>query len=109
MIVVIRLLATPVSTRTEVPVVDVAPDILERYVGTYQLAPVFAIVVTREGGRLFIQATGQPRLEVFASSEREFFLKAVNAQITFEVGDAGRARALLLHQNGATQRASRKE
>jgi hypothetical protein len=98
----------PLVTPTETPKeTAVAPEILDRYVGTYQLAPTFVIAVTREGGRLFIQATGQSRLEAFASSEREFFLKAVNAQITFEVGDDGRATALVLHQNGANQRANR--
>ncbi len=89
--------------------VAVAADVLERYVGNYQLAPTFLIRITREGGRLFLQATGQPRFELFASAEREFFLKAVDAQITFNVDDAGRVTGLVLHQAGAHQPAKRIE
>ena len=97
-------LLSPPAKRTEIAV---PPDVVERYVGQYQLAPSFSITVTREGNRLFIQATGQPKFEVFASAERQFFLKAVDAQITFEVDADGRATALVLHQNGANQRAKK--
>jgi D-alanyl-D-alanine-carboxypeptidase/D-alanyl-D-alanine-endopeptidase len=38
-----------------------------------------------------------------------FFLKAVEAQITFETGGDGRAAALILHQNGRDMRARRLE
>ena len=79
----------------------VDPAILERYVGEYEMNPTFKINVTREGPRLFVQATGQPRIEVFAKSDSEFFLKVVNAQITFEKD------GLILHQNGKDQRAKK--
>jgi CubicO group peptidase (beta-lactamase class C family) len=88
--------------------VTVAPEVLDRYVGEYQLAPTFVIDVTRTGGKLFIQATGQPRIRVFASSDREFFLTAVDARITFVTEAAtGPATALVLHQNGMDQTARR--
>jgi len=48
---------TPVAQREEI---DVPVDIIERYVGVYELAPTFAITVTVENGALFIQATAQP-------------------------------------------------
>ena len=97
----VPLLAAPVRPKE----VAVAAETLERYVGRYELAPAFVIAVTREGTRLFVQATSQPRFEAFASADREFFLKSVDAQITFEVDADGRATALVLHQNGANQRA----
>jgi CubicO group peptidase (beta-lactamase class C family) len=77
----------------------VDPAVLKTYVGEYQLAPAFSITVTREGGSLFLQATGQSRLPLYAESETEFFLKAVDAQITF-VKEDGRVTKLILHQNG---------
>jgi hypothetical protein len=46
---------------------------------------------------------------VFAEGPKDFFYKAVDAQITFETDDQGRATALVLHQNGANQRARRIE
>lgn len=90
---------------------EIAVDatILDRYVGRYQLAPAFVISITREGDALFLQATAQPKFPLFAESETAFFLKAVDAQVTFEVDAAGRASALVLHQFGADQRAPRLE
>ena len=54
-----------------------------------QVAPTFILTVTREGDRLFVQATGQPRLELFAEGEKDYFLKVVDAQVTFEVERTG--------------------
>jgi CubicO group peptidase (beta-lactamase class C family) len=81
----------------------------DAYVGRYQLAPTFVIAVTREGSRFFVQATGQPKFELFAESPTDFFLKAVDAQITFVKDASGRARELILHQGGLDQRARRVE
>jgi hypothetical protein len=89
--------------------VAVIPEVLERYVGKYDLAPGFTLTVSREGHRLFVQATGQPRFELFAEAEREFFLKDIDAQITFEGEARSRASRLVLHQNGAHQPARRIE
>ena len=51
--------------------------------GRYQIGPDFILTVTLEGSQLMTQATGQNKLEVFAESETKFFLKAVDAQLTF--------------------------
>jgi hypothetical protein len=87
--------------------IALAPDVLDRYTGRYQLTPALVITVTRQDARLFAQLTGQPALEVFASSEREFFYTVVNAQLVFEGDGSGRATAVVLHQNGQTPRAPR--
>jgi D-alanyl-D-alanine-carboxypeptidase/D-alanyl-D-alanine-endopeptidase len=65
--------------------------------------------ITREGDQLFLQATGQPRFPIFAETETRFFLKVVDAQITFEKDASGTVVELILHQNGIDQRAKRKE
>ena len=74
--------------------VAVDSSVLMRYVGEYELAPTFHVVVTREAARLFVQATGQPRFPVFAESDSTFFLRVVDAQITFS------RDVMTLHQNG---------
>ncbi|MGH9362426.1 MAG: serine hydrolase, partial [Thermoanaerobaculia bacterium] len=79
---------------------QVEPAVLARYVGTYELVPGFAIVVTQEGEKLFGQATGQPRFELFAESETEFFLEVVDAQVSFVRDAAGAVTGLVLHQGG---------
>jgi hypothetical protein len=92
------------KTRTEIAV---DPTVLERYVGKYQLAPALIITITREGNRLFDQTTGQPRVELFAESDKEFFYKVVDAQVTFQTDDQGRATGLIVHQGGRDHEAKR--
>ena len=87
--------------------VAVDPTVLERYVGRYAITPMFILSVTRDGERLFLQATGQDRFPLFASGERSFYLRVVDAQIAFEVDAEGRATKLTLHQNGMDQPATR--
>jgi D-alanyl-D-alanine-carboxypeptidase/D-alanyl-D-alanine-endopeptidase len=99
------LLPTPPERKE----VSVDPKVLDRYVGRYQLAPDFIINVTRDETRLYVQATGQPRFELFASGEHEFFLKVVDARFTFTTPPEGRATSVTLHQNGASQPAKRLE
>lgn len=84
-----------------IKVITPPESVLESYVGVYELAPGFSITITREGSQLFGQATGQSRFELFAKSDTEFFLKVVNAQITFSSKD-GRVDSLTLFQNGQT-------
>jgi CubicO group peptidase (beta-lactamase class C family) len=74
--------------------------LLDTYVGKYPLAPNFVLTITHEGDRLFAQATGQPKYQIFPEGPRAFFYKVVDAQITFEVDKTGRATKLVLHQNG---------
>jgi CubicO group peptidase (beta-lactamase class C family) len=76
------------------------PAILDRYVGRYALAPTFIVTVTREGDHLYAQATAQPRFEIFAENDHDFFYKVVDAQITFVVDATGPATSMVLHQNG---------
>jgi CubicO group peptidase (beta-lactamase class C family) len=80
--------------------IALAPEILNRYVGRYQLAPNFIITVTNENNRLMAQATAQDKLELFAESETDFFYQAVDAQITFERDAQGLVTGMVLHQNG---------
>jgi CubicO group peptidase (beta-lactamase class C family) len=80
--------------------VAVAPALLAGLVGDYRLASDFDLVVTREGEHLYGQATGQPRHELFATSPEEFFLKEVDAALTFHRGPDGKATEVVLHQGG---------
>ncbi len=80
--------------------VKVDTRLYDAYVGNYQLGPDFIITVSRDGGHLFIQATGEPKFEVFPESDRDYFLKAVDSQITFVPGNEGRVTELIVHQFG---------
>ena len=98
-----RQLLAPLPPKAERQVAKIDPKSFDRYVGRYQLAPSFILEFTREGDRFFTQATGQPKLEMFPESETKYFLKVVDAQLTFAEGE------VVLHQNGIDQRAKRLE
>lgn len=91
--------AAPAPVERKQVAVDAA--VLEKYAGSYQLAPNFILTISRDGDRLFLQATGQAKNELFAESATKFFLKVVDAQVVFVVDESGRAKSVVLHQNGA--------
>ena len=78
----------------------VDPATLKRYVGTYQLAPDFALTVDLENDQLMVRATGQQKFPIFAESPTRFFYRVVDAQLTFQVDGQGKVTGLILHQNG---------
>lgn len=92
----------PVRTAVTLP-----PATLDDYVGNYPLAPTFVLAVTRDGDRLMVQATGQPAFRIWPSAPDEFFLRVVDARITFTRGVDGKVDGLILHQGGRDQRAPR--
>ena len=99
----VKLLAgVPVEARKFLKEAEVAisADVVKRYVGRYALTPQFVLTVTRKGDQLHVQATGQPAVRVFPTSETEWFYKVVDAQLTFKVNDDGQCDSLVLHQNG---------
>jgi hypothetical protein len=81
----------------------VDPARYDSLVGKYDYGNGQAIMtVTREGGRLFAQLTGQPKFEIFPKSETEFFWKVVDAQVTFVKDDKGKVTKAIHHQGGRT-------
>jgi len=91
----------PPKQRIEIPIDS---KLLDNYAGRYQLAPHLIFEVSRDGDRLFgqtfAQATAGPKFELFAESEKTFFAKVSNNQITFETDPEGRATSLILHRAG---------
>lgn len=84
-------------------------EILRKYIGKYQLKPDFILTITAEGNRLFAQATGQQKFEIFAMSQNRFFLKVVEAQILFNLDKDGKPESLTLFQSGAEMLAKKIE
>ena len=102
------------GTKTDEPLpkgrqeIRMNPAVYDAYAGEYELAPTFSITVTREGDRIFAQATGQPKFEIFPESETRFFLKVVDAEIEFVRGADGKVTGLVLHQGGRDMPGQRK-
>jgi len=88
--------------------ITVPLDVLQRYVGTYELRPGVLNLVTLERDHLMTQLTGQPKFPLFAESESKFFLKVVDAQVEFVKNDKGEVTHLVIHQGGGEQKLPRK-
>ena len=95
-----------VEKKTDVPLPAPKPTVtldaktLERYRGKYQLVPGFIIEITTEGDRIFGQATGQPRFELFPESDTLFNLRVVDASIEFVLDEKGEVVSAFLNQRG---------
>ena len=72
------------------PAVMVSADLLDEYTGIYRLGPGWLVTVTRAGEALAAQATSEPRFPMRAVSEREFFVEAYGASMTFGRGVEGK-------------------
>jgi len=89
-----------VSTESFMEEVVVDESVLELYIGKYELAPGFILTVTKEGNQLKAQATGQPQFPIFPKSKNIFFLKVVEAQLTFNSDENGKVISATLLQGG---------
>jgi hypothetical protein len=74
---------------------------LAGYVGRYRFAPDFELQVIIEGESLVARAsTGNGPATLWAESPTEFFVKEVDAQVTFIRDAKGAVTGLVLHQYG---------
>lgn len=78
---------------------SVSPALFEAYAGQYNWSG-YKIDVTKEGNRLFLQLAGQPRAEIFPSSETEFFFKTVSSTVTFVKDKEGKVTKLIFTSGG---------
>jgi CubicO group peptidase (beta-lactamase class C family) len=71
--------------------------VYDAYVGRYEINPNVAIVVTREGDHLVVQATGQPRDFAVPESENTFFSRVSPARLSFAKDASGKVERLIIH------------
>ena len=90
--------------RTEI---SLSPTTFDRYVGRYNFSPTAFLTVTRDGDRFMAQLAGQGAAQIYAETEKDFFYKVVDAQLTFEIDADGKVVAVVLHQNSLNPRAVR--
>jgi serine-type D-Ala-D-Ala carboxypeptidase/endopeptidase len=87
--------------------IELPASVLGRYVGVYQLTPEFSLEITIRDGALYVHPTGQPVFRLWPETELDFFLKEVDAQITFVRDVQGAVTGLVLHQNGGNAEAKK--
>ena len=92
--------ATSMLKRIEAKPVTIDPKTYDAYVGEYEVTPQFKVSVFKEGDKLMTQATNQPAFELFPEGENKFFLRAVDAKVTFTRDASGVVTGLVIHQGG---------
>jgi serine-type D-Ala-D-Ala carboxypeptidase/endopeptidase len=106
----IRMLAggkvTPRTFEKE-KAVKVSREVMQKYVGRYELAPTFIFTVKLDEDRLMVDLTGQPALRIFPKSDTQWEYRVVDARIQFNVDGNGNCTELVLDQNGIKQTAKR--
>jgi len=81
---------------------EVAVDqkILDKYVGRYRFSPEIVLAITREGNTLFVQENDEPKQELGAEGERQFFSKGADDEYSFELDSSGKVTTMILHTDG---------
>lgn len=71
----------------------------EKYVGQYQVtgAPM-VITVTAVGGKLAVQPTGQPKIDIELVSGENYALKGTPIKVTFQKDASGKVTGMMIHQ-----------
>lgn len=80
--------------------VQLAREVLQRYVGRYEYTPGSVDNITLEEGHLFVESTGETKVEIFAESESVFFAKGQPWRLVFLQNAAGVPTGLAFRQNG---------
>ena len=80
-------------------VAEIDPKVYDNYVGKYTLTSELTLTITKEDDRLFGQPTGQSKAELFPESETKFFLKVIDARLTF-VREDGKVTHVILNHSG---------
>lgn len=99
-----RLGPSEFSPRTDKPLpaerqaIPLTAEQLTRLPGGYELAPGFVLDLICEGEALYIQAPGQPRLQLFAAAPERLFAREVDLALDFEFDAQGNVAACTFTQ-----------
>ena len=96
-------------------IISVTPEDLTAYVGCYQFKspiplpfiPKPTLTVTTESQRIFVQAKDQKPIEIFPESRHQFFLKIIEAKITFVADEDNIISKIVIDINGKEQVATK--
>lgn len=99
----------PLPIKKERTEIKLSNEQLQKFVGVFEIQESMEVTVSLKSNQLFVQLTGQNAFPVFAESELSFFLKAVEAQVQFQLNDKQEVISLVLLQGGNKIKATKKE
>lgn len=81
--------------------IDLPASGMAAYVGTYRLTPGWELEVTMQHGAPYVQSSfGGPAVRLWPETQNDFFVREVDAQLTFTRDESGAVTGLVLHQYG---------
>ncbi len=86
--------------QTSYTVSAVKPENIKQFTGRYDFMNSAVMQITTEDDKLYAQLTGQPKFEIFPTSENEFFWKVVEARVKFIKNEKGEVSHAMFTQNG---------
>ena len=94
--------------RAAMAVMEMTPEALDRYVGSYEREPGQYTILTRDGDQLYAQVLGD-KLLLRPMSPTEFDFVHTDARLRFELGEDGKPTGLVMNLGGVDYPAARKE
>ncbi len=88
-------------------VAEVAPEVLDRYVGNFMMHPDAVISIRRDGDRMLVRHTSQAEEQIFPISEDTLVVKGRNERYTFPSNLAGPAPHVTFDRGGGGSQAAR--
>lgn len=82
--------------------IDMPPETLEKYAGTYRIDEANAREFIVEDGRAYTSRNGRPRLDIFPASDTTFFYTVTLHNIEFEMDEDGAPVKMILHRDDGT-------
>lgn len=86
--------------------VRVDPDVFDSYVGQYSVPDdngSYALTVSRDNDRYFVQRPGTPPIEMFPDSDSEFFVRVSSARFVFHRSTPGTVTRVSIEQPSGTK------
>lgn len=81
--------------------ITLAPEVLARYLGKYEVNPNWHFNLKHEGDKLLANFSGQRWLEIVALSERKFAMVKTAGDLEFDLDSAGRPKGFVFRMGGS--------
>ena len=97
-----KISAVTKTTKQEKKSITVPVKILSNYIGTYEVKPNVHLTIGLDNtNQIYLLAPGQTKkVKLFAETQNHFFVKIVDAEITFNKNETNKVISLMMNQSG---------
>ncbi|MCX6132920.1 MAG: alpha/beta hydrolase-fold protein [Ignavibacteriales bacterium] len=84
------------------PMLSLSREILDQYIGKYQVAPQVSIEITNDDGCLVMVVPGNTRIPLLAENKEKFFVKGIYLMVRFKKNEVGKVTGVEVEQYSGT-------